>query len=79
MNIALHFARVQRRVSDAPDELDDGEDLLVEQLALDTSGLPDLTENPGPVQARAFVDAFLERTRVQTVEAGGEIEPVVAE
>jgi len=79
MNIALHFARVQRRVSDAPDELDEGEDLLVEQLAMDTSGLPDLTENPGPVQTRAFVDAFLERTRVQTVEAGGEIEPVVAE
>ncbi|WP_346014368.1 type IV secretory system conjugative DNA transfer family protein [Rubrivivax gelatinosus] len=64
MNIELHFARVQRRINEAPDELEPGETLVFEQLAQDLSGMPKVGPDSSPEELRAAADAFFELTKV---------------
>jgi type IV secretion system protein VirD4 len=75
MNMDRHFARTQRRVRYANDELDDGQTLALEDLAQDFGDL----KTPGPngthAQWAECIEAFLDRTRITKPEqAGGAIE-----
>lgn len=79
LDMDLHFARVQRRVREAPDELADGETFSIEQLAQDFSAVPTPSENAGAEEIGTVVDTFFAQTRVAAAPAGGEIEPVVCE
>jgi type IV secretion system protein VirD4 len=72
IDMDLHFARVQRRWTWAPDEMDAGQELRLEQLALDMPGLPDFASASTPVDLNATLDQFFSVTRVSG--AGGDVE-----
>ncbi|MEF7616931.1 type IV secretory system conjugative DNA transfer family protein [Aquincola sp. MAHUQ-54] len=81
MDMELHFARVQRRWSLAPDEIGDDEKLRMEQLALDPARLPDFASALTEFDIRSSVNRFFEATlvsgvveRVPDAEAGGATE-----
>ncbi|WP_242477854.1 type IV secretory system conjugative DNA transfer family protein [Rubrivivax gelatinosus] len=79
LDMDLHFARVQRRVREAPDEIAEGESFSIEQLAQDFSALPPLNANAGHEEIGTLVDTFFNQTRVAAGAGGGEVEPVVCE
>jgi type IV secretion system protein VirD4 len=79
MDMDLHFAKVQRRWTWAPDEIGADQGLRLEQLALDTPNLPDFASAKSDVDAGAMVDQFFNNaTRVSGV-AGGVVEKVRVE
>ncbi len=76
IDMDLHFAKVQRRWTWAPDEIGADQGLRLEQLALNTPNLPDFAAAKSDVDAGAMVDQFFDNaTRVSGV-AGGVIEEV---
>jgi type IV secretion system protein VirD4 len=75
MDMDTHFARVEQRWRYLPDELKPDQTLVVEQLAHDVSGLPELTEKSSEKDAGNFADAYFAITRVSAPDAGGTIEP----
>lgn len=79
MDVELHLARVQRRVSEAPEEIGPDDGFSLEQLAHDFSSVPPLAEDAGPEEIGGVVDAFFAQTRVAKAAAGGEIEQVICE
>jgi type IV secretion system protein VirD4 len=80
MDMDLHFARVQRRLTWAPDEIDRDQGLRLEQLALDPADLPDFAAVASPVDVDAAIDQFFDATRVSgNGGSGGAIEPGQAE
>jgi hypothetical protein len=71
MDMDLHFAKVQRRWTWAPDEIGADEGLRLEQLAVDMPTLPDFAAAKSDVDARAMVDQFFNNaTRVSGVTGG---------
>lgn len=75
MDMDLHFARVQQRLAWAPDEIDLGQGLRLEQLAVDPAGLPDFAAAASPVDVAAAIDQFFDATRVSAAASGGTVEP----
>ena len=72
MDMDLHFAKVQRRWTLAPDEIGADQELRLEQLALDMPNLPDFACAKSDVDAGAMVDDFFDNaTRVSGVGGGG--------
>ncbi|MFO1219618.1 MAG: type IV secretory system conjugative DNA transfer family protein [Burkholderiaceae bacterium] len=69
----LHFARVQRRWTWAPDEIDADESLRFEQFAFDPSQVPDFAAAESEVDIRTVVEQFLNGTLVPG-PAGGLVE-----
>ena len=74
MKMDLHLARVQQRWVYAPDEVDVNAKLDIESLANDFPMPPEPAVLMTPAQATNYVDAFMERTKVET-SPGGSIEP----
>jgi type IV secretion system protein VirD4 len=77
MDMDLHFARVQRRWTWAPNELDSDDALRFEQLAMNMNELPDFAAATSETDIKATVDRFLDRTRV--AGTGGAVERLPAE
>ena len=74
----LHFAKVQRRWTWAPDEIGAGQGLRLEQLALDMPNLPDFAAAESDLDVKAVVDQFFGGTLVSG-PAGGVVEEVRVE
>jgi type IV secretion system protein VirD4 len=74
MDMDLHLARVQQRWRYADDELQPGEGLDIEQLAVDMSRLPELGDKSPEEIAAAVIELFDGRTGGQ--EPGGAVEAV---
>ena len=74
MKMDLHLAKVQQRWVYAPDEVDVNAKLDIESLANDFPVPPDPDVLVTPAQIRGYVDAFMEKARVET-SPGGSIEP----
>jgi type IV secretion system protein VirD4 len=78
IDMDLHFARVQRRSTWAPDEIGADQGLRLEQLALDMPNLPDFAAAQSNVDVKAVVDQFFAGTLVSG-PAGGVVEEVRVE
>lgn len=64
LDMDTHLARVQQRWRYADEDLADGDRLNIERLALDILNLPPLPEDASGENIKAFVNAFLDQTRV---------------
>jgi type IV secretion system protein VirD4 len=78
MDMDLHFAKVQRRWTWAPDNIGADEGLRPEQLALETPNLPDFSAAESVTDINAAVDQFFIGTLVSG-PAGGVVEEVRVE
>jgi type IV secretion system protein VirD4 len=78
IDMDLHFAKVQRRWTWAPDEISADEGLRLEQLALDTTNLPDFAAAKSDIDMKAVVNEFFNGTLVSE-PAGGVVEEVRVE
>jgi len=78
MDMDLHFAKVQRRWTWAPDEIGADQSLRLEQLALDMPSLPDFAAAETDLDVKAVVDQFFGGTLVSG-QAGGVVEEVRVE
>jgi type IV secretion system protein VirD4 len=78
IDMDLHFAKVQRRWTWAPDEIGAGQGLRLEQLALDMPNLPDFAAAESDLDVEAVVDQFFGGTLVSG-PAGGVVEEVRVE
>jgi type IV secretion system protein VirD4 len=76
IDMDLHFARVQRRWTWAPDEIAADQGLRLEQLALDTPNLPDFAAAKSDVDAGAALDQFFDNATRTSGVAGGVVEEV---
>ena len=76
IDMDLHFARVQRRWTFAPDEIDEDQSLRIEQLAFDMRAVPDFRAAVERLDIDASLDRILDLTRVLggEGEAGGAVE-----
>jgi type IV secretion system protein VirD4 len=79
MDMDLHFAKVQRRWTWAPDEIGRDQGLRLEQLALDTPNLPDFAAAKNDVDTGAMVDQFFDNATRVSGPAGGVVEEVRVE
>ncbi len=77
MDMELHFARVQQRWVDAPEEIGADRGLRLEQLAIDPADLPDFAGAVTDIDVKAAIDQFFDATRI--TGAGGSVEPVFPE
>ncbi len=75
MDMDNHFARVQQRWRYLPDEIKPGEDVMVEKLAQDFTGLPRLPAEHTPTDIEELVNNFFAITRETSAAEGGTIEP----
>lgn len=76
MKMDLHLAKVQQRWVFAPDEVHIDAKLDIESLANDFPMPPDPAVLETPAQIKGYVDAFIEKAKVEPTEsAGGSIEP----
>jgi len=75
MDMELHFARVQQRLTWAPDEIDLDQGLRLEQLAVDPADLPNFAAAASPVDVAAAIDQFFDARRVSAAATGGTVEP----
>jgi type IV secretion system protein VirD4 len=78
IDMDLHFAKVQRRWTWAPDEIGAGQSLRLEQLALDMPKLPNFAAAQSDLDVKAVVDQFFGGTLVSG-PAGGVVEEVRVE
>jgi type IV secretion system protein VirD4 len=69
MNMDLHFARTQRRIRYANDELNDGQTLAFEDLAQDFSEMRVPGPNGTPAEWAECIEAFLQQTQVAAQDA----------
>ncbi|UUX97294.1 type IV secretory system conjugative DNA transfer family protein [Aquabacterium sp. J223] len=70
IDMDLHFAKVQRRWTWAPDEIGAGQGLRLEQLALDMPNLPDFAAAESDLDVKAVVDQFFGGTLVSGPAVG---------
>jgi type IV secretion system protein VirD4 len=78
MDMDLHFAKVQRRWTWAPDEIGADQGLRLEQLALDTPNLPDFAAAESDIDIKAAIHQFFGVTLVSG-PVGGVVEEVRVE
>jgi type IV secretion system protein VirD4 len=78
MDMDLHFAKVQRRVAWAPDELGADQGMRLEQLAIDRTDLPDFAAAENDVDVEAAVNGLFLHTLVSG-PTGGVVEEVRVE
>ena len=74
MKMDLHLARVQQRWVYAPDEVAVDAKLDIDSLANDFPMPPEPARLATPAQIAVYVDAFVEKAKVET-SPGGSIEP----
>lgn len=83
IDMDLHFARVQQRWTFAADDIAVGDELRLEQLAQDSTEIPDFAAATTDVDIDASLNQFFDAARVPgtpcgSSSEGGAIEPVAA-
>lgn len=81
MNMELHFAKVQQRWRYAPEELPEGEGLVVDQLPEEMANLPPVPDGSDDGELDSWLGGMFATTRVGKLEGtqGGTVEPVETE